>query len=133
MLDTQEFINELDGVQTAQTGEYSEHYYIEIFVDKRKYERIDELLIDAGWDRQWEEHAPGSMSAHYTYDNHNIETMCFMTPHVVSDIDDVSINNVDPGEEETSKGFFRDVKWIECTCGEQFDGPSALNEFKDHA
>lgn len=132
MLDTQEFISELDGVQRAQTGEYDEHYYIEMFVDNTKYKSINELMIDAGWDQQCIEHQPNTKRCHYTYDKHSIDAMCFMTPHIVSDVDADTINDIDPGEEETSKGFFREAKWIECTCGERFDGPSALNEFKNH-
>lgn len=67
----------------------------------------------------------------YTRDKHHIKQVCFMTPHVVTP-DTTSLAEMDASEEETSQGFHREIRWVECECGERFDGHGALNDFRDH-
>lgn len=66
--------------------------------------------------------------------SHGVAEVCVMSPHTVTDAD--TVQDALTGElpdENTQQGYHRQLAYIRCECGEQFNGRGhARKEFEEH-
>ena len=123
-----EFLETLTGVEYATLREGDEEHTLTIrTTDPNSVVQF----IEPDWECEEHNTHDDASILEYTRDKHHIKTMCVMTPHEFTP-DTLDLNEMDVGDEETSQGYFREVRRVECECGAYFDGYDALKEFKEH-
>lgn len=127
-----EFVETLRGVRYSCYVEEPDESKLDVVADKDRYADVCDVLTAGDWSLEGQTESDEAVSMTFSRsESHEMETACVLTPHIISDPDENPVHE-DPGDEVTEQGYHRQVAWVECECGQRFDGRSAYQDWQEH-